>query len=78
MSEKENPSVETTEEKKSSLKEFFENLAALVKVKTIITFALTYVFCAMAMGGQIVPDDVKSVFLMVITFYFSTQVTKKQ
>lgn len=54
------------------------NLAALVKVKTIITLLLTIVFCVLALTGVISGEDFLSVFSMIIVFYFGTQSGKKE
>ena len=53
------------------------NLAALVKVKTIVTLLLTIVFCVLALTGVISGEDFLSMFSMVIIFYFGTQAAKK-
>ena len=50
-----------------------KNIAALVKVKTIVTFALIATFVILALRGAILPDTVKDVVLVVISFYFGTQ-----
>ena len=49
------------------------NLAALIKVKTIITLLLTIVFCALALTKDISGADFLTVFTVVIAFYFGTQ-----
>ena len=54
------------------------NLAALIKVKTIITLLLTIVFCALALTGVISGEDFLRIFSMVIIFYFGTQAGKKE
>jgi len=50
-----------------------ENLAALVKVKTIVTLAVIFVFIALALSGQITSDNVMIIVTSVISFYFGTQ-----
>ena len=52
--------------------------AALLTVKSIVTLALTVVFTALALRGDITGQDFLSVFLMVISFYFGTQSRKAQ
>jgi len=52
------------------------NLAALVKVKTIVTLLLTIVFRVRALTGVISGADSLSVFTVVIAFYFGTQSEK--
>lgn len=57
--------------------EFLKNLANLLKVKTIVTFVVVAVFSVLALRGDITPDDVYGLALMVIGFYFGTQHEKK-
>lgn len=56
---------------------FFKNVASLVKVKTIVTFAVVAVFVVMALRGDIEPDNVMFIVTSVVTFYFGTQHEKK-
>ena len=53
-----------------------KNLANLIKVKTIVTFAVIIVFCVLALRGSIVPDRVMDIVITVIAFYFGTQYEK--
>ncbi len=53
------------------------NLAALLKVKTIVTILLTIVFCILALTGVISGADFLTVFTVVIAFYFGSQSEKK-
>ena len=53
------------------------NLANLIKVKTIVTFVVVYVFAYLALTGAISPDNVMVVTTTVIAFYFGTQYEKK-
>lgn len=53
-------------------------LAKLIDVKSIVTFVLTGVFSYLSIIQSIEPKDFLQVFLMVITFYFGTQVGKKE
>ena len=59
------------------MKELLDNLAKLIKVKTIVTFAVIAVFSVLALRGDIIPDNVQDITLMVVSFYFGTQVEKK-
>ena len=52
------------------------NLANLLKVKTIVTILLTIVFCVLALLGVITSADFLTVFTVVIAFYFGTQAEK--
>ena len=55
---------------------FKEKLSKLIDVKTIVTFAVTALFCYLGIIGKIPPDKVWESFLIIISFYFGTQ-TKK-
>ena len=52
------------------------NMAALIKVKTIVTMAVMVVFIRMSCSGEIEPDQVMIIISMVISFYFGTQSRK--
>lgn len=54
-----------------------ENLANLVKVKTLVTLIVTTVFGMLALRGVISPDNVMIIVSMVVSFYFGTQHEKK-
>jgi uncharacterized protein (DUF486 family) len=51
---------------------FLENLANLVKVKTIVTLVVIGVFAILALRGDINPDNVMTIVSMVVAFYFGT------
>ena len=53
------------------------NLAGLVKVKTIVTLVVVAVFAYMALTGTIEADNVMLIVSMVVSFYFGTQHEKK-
>lgn len=55
------------------LRELLKNIAALVKVKTVVTFSVVWVFCVLAIRGTLQPDVVMTVVSTVIAFYFGTQ-----
>lgn len=55
------------------MKYFFERIADLFKVKTIVTFLVAAVFTILALRGQIEPDNVMIIVSMVVSFYFGTQ-----
>ena len=59
------------------MKQFLENLSALVKVKTIVTLMVVTVFSVLALNGTITADNVMVIISMVISFYFGTQHEKK-
>lgn len=58
------------------MNKFIENLAKLINVKTIVTFMIVMVFSILALKGEITPENVQNVTLMVIAFYFGTQYEK--
>ena len=58
------------------MKKIGENLADLVKVKTLVTLAVMGVFCTLALRGDIQADNVMYVVTTVIAFYFGTQLEK--
>ncbi|MBQ8909844.1 MAG: hypothetical protein IJY91_02240 [Oscillospiraceae bacterium] len=55
------------------MKKFIENLANLVKVKTIVTLVVITVFAVLALKGAIPADNVLMIVSTVIAFYFGTQ-----
>lgn len=57
--------------------EFLKNLAALVKVKTIVTMVVIAVFSVLALKGAITADNVMIIVSTVIAFYFGTQAKKE-
>ena len=59
------------------MKSLIENLAALVKVKTIVTMVVTAIFAVLALRGNIEPSIVMTVVATVFAFYFGTQAEKK-
>ena len=59
------------------MKKFIENLANLIKVKTIITLVVASVFAILAIRGTISPDNAMVIISMVVSFYFGTQHEKK-
>ena len=54
-----------------------EKIAKLIDVKSIMTLALTLVFCVLALCGTISGGEFLSIFTMIVGFYFGTQATKK-
>ena len=58
--------------------EFLKNLAALLKVKTIVTIVVIAVFTVLALRGSITADNVMIITSMVVSFYFGTQAEKRK
>ena len=54
-----------------------KNIAALIKVKTIVTLVVLAVFVVLSLRGDISADNVMLVVSMVISFYFKTVNKKK-
>ena len=59
------------------MEKLMNNLADLIKVKTLVTLAVTVVFCALAVMEKIDTQSVMIVVTMVFGFYFGTQHEKK-
>ena len=55
------------------MKTILTNLANLIKVKTIVTLVVCFVFAVLALKGVISPDNVMIIISMVVSFYFGTQ-----
>ena len=54
-----------------------DNLAKLIKVKTIVTLMVLTVFGILALRGDISGDNVTVIVSTVLAFYFGTQTEKK-
>lgn len=48
----------------------------LLTIKSLVTLALTGVFCYLAVNGEI-SSEFQTIFATVIAFYFGTQIEKK-
>lgn len=57
---------------------FLDNLAALVKVKTLVTLAVVAVFVYLSVTGKITSDNVMNIATMIIAFYFGAVSEKKE
>lgn len=53
--------------------DFKNALAALLKVKTIVTLMVIFIFVVLAIRGSITADNVMIIVSSVIAFYFGTQ-----
>lgn len=60
------------------MNDFWKNLAALIKVKTIVTLIVVVVFAVLALRGGLQPDTVMTIVTMVVAFYFGTQAEQKK
>lgn len=63
---------------KKRRKKMLKKLAKLIDVKSIVTFVLTGVFSYLSLAGKISTEQFMPIFTMVISFYFGTQVGKKE
>nr|DAG87166.1 MAG TPA: putative DMT superfamily protein [Ackermannviridae sp.] len=59
------------------MNDFLKNLAALIKVKTIVTLVVVAVFAVLALQSELQPDTVMTIVTMVVAFYFGTQTESK-
>ena len=59
------------------MQDFLKNLAALIKVKTIVTLVVVAVFAILALRDGLQPDTVMTIVTMVVAFYFGTQTEGK-
>lgn len=57
--------------------EILKNIAALIKVKTIVTLVITVVYAVLALTNRIAADNVMQITMLVVAFYFGTQHEKK-
>ena len=57
--------------------EILKNIAALIKVKTIVTLVVIALFAVLSLRGDITADNVMIVVSTVIAFYFGTVAEKK-
>ena len=55
-----------------------KKLAKLIDVKSLVTLALTAAFIILSLRDVIKADQFMTVFTVVISFYFGTQVGKKE
>ena len=54
-----------------------KNIAALIKVKTIVTLVVLAVFVVLSLRGDISADNAMIIISMVVSFYFGTVSEKK-
>lgn len=69
--------TEDTTANTSPVQDFWKNLAALLKVKTVITLVIIAVLAVLSINGSIEPDKFLTIATMVVAFYFGTQSEKK-
>lgn len=54
-----------------------DRLSKLLTVKSLVTLALTVVFCVLALTGKLTGQDFLTIFTTVVAFYFGTQAERK-
>ena len=60
------------------MERLIKRAANLLSVKSIVTLVLTLVFAYLAVVGRVTGQDLLTIFLMVVSFYFGTQSQKIQ
>lgn len=55
-----------------------KKIAKLIDVKSLVTFALTGGFLYLGITQAVKPDQYLTIYTMIISFYFGTQVGKKE
>lgn len=55
------------------MKSILQNIANMLKVKTIVTLSVIAVFIVLALRGDISPDNIMIIVTSVISFYFGVQ-----
>lgn len=59
------------------MKKLLDKIARLVDVKSLVTLTLTAVFAILALKSIISGEQFLTIFTVIISFYFGTQVNKK-
>lgn len=68
--------ISTKAEGSDNMKVFWQKLAKLIDVKSMVTFALTATFVYLSAKGDVKPEIFMTVYTSVIAFYFGTQYEK--
>ena len=55
-----------------------KRMEKLLSIKSLVTLAMTGVFCVLALKGTLSGRAFLTIFTTVIAFYFGTQTAKKQ
>ncbi len=59
------------------MKQLYESLAGILKVKTMVTLIVMLVFAVLSLRGSIPSDNAMVIISMVVSFYFGTQHEKR-
>lgn len=54
-----------------------ERIAKLIDVKSLSTLTMVGVFAFLSITGEVSPEQFLTIFTVVVSFYFGTQVNKK-
>ena len=60
------------------VEEVKSRLDKLLSIKSLVTLAMTLVFCVLALRDSLSGQDFLTVFTTIIAFYFGTQTAKKE
>ena len=74
--EKQNNNVPVAQESMEEKKTIIGQIAALIDVKSIMTFLLVTTLCYLVIHGKELDDKFMTIVTAVVTFYFSYQVKK--
>lgn len=55
----------------------YKRLANLLAIDSLLTLAVTIVFCVLSLKGFLTPEQVMTVFTVIVSFYFGSQAEKK-
>lgn len=55
-----------------------DNIADLIKVKTIVTLVVMVVFAILSLRGSFAPELIMTIITMVVSFYFGTQNERRE
>ena len=58
------------------MKDILSNVAKLIKVKTLVTVIVMALYAVEVIRGNVSPDMLHYIVVMVIAFYFGTQTEK--
>jgi hypothetical protein len=58
------------------MEKLISKITALFTVKSLVTLILTTVFAYLALAGSDVSETFKTVYVMIVGFYFGVQTTK--
>lgn len=60
------------------MKDIITKLSKLIEVKKIIALTMTFIFCILAIRGDIPVDKTMLIITMIMTYYFTASVEKER